>query len=65
MTELPDNLCEMDVEAFLNMREWLINALEAKGALITDTGIGMGEADVGIKLLGMPYSISIKPRSIK
>jgi len=55
-------LAEMDVEAFMNMRDWLDAALTAAGAEITDGGIGAGRADTGFILEGMPFSVSLKPR---
>ena len=62
MSDTP--LEEMDLEAFLNIRDWLEKALVDNGAIITDGGMGMGKADVGILLEEMPFSISIKPRPI-
>lgn len=52
---------EMDTEAFFNMRDWLQQACEAKGAKMTGGGIGMGQADIDIELDGCSYNISIKP----
>lgn len=52
---------EMDIGAFMNMRDWLQSALETKGAKITGGGIGCGQADLQITLDGMPYWVSIKP----
>ena len=57
-------LPEMDVEAFLNIRDWLEKALVAAGAKITDAGVGMGQADLGFQIDGMPYGVSIKPRPL-
>lgn len=57
-----ENVPEMDIEAFLNMRNWLEDAVTAKGARVTDAGIGMGAADLGIELDGWGYSLSIRPR---
>lgn len=54
-------LASMDVEAFLNMRNWLQEALEAKGAKIWGAGIGCGQADVSIDLDGFSYNVSIRP----
>ncbi len=54
-------LQDMDVEAFLNMRKWLEEAVTAKGARLTGGGIGMGQADIQISLDGCDYWISIKP----
>lgn len=55
---------EMDVKAFMNIRTWVEEALEAKGAKVTDAGIGMGRADLGVVIDGAPFSISIRPRPI-
>lgn len=54
-------LASMDVEAFLNMRDWLQRACEAKGAKMTGGGIGCGQADIDIELEGCHYNISIRP----
>lgn len=54
-------LHEMDVEAFWNMRQWLQKAVEAAGAKVTGSGIGMGRADIDIELDGCRYNVSIKP----
>lgn len=62
MSEFGETLEEMDVEAFFNMREWLREAIEAKGAEITDQGIGMGKADIGFELDGAPFFLTIRPR---
>lgn len=53
--------CE-DVEAFFNMRQWLREALEAKGAKQVGAGIGMGQADIDIELEGQKFNVSIRPR---
>ncbi len=50
-----------DAEAFLNMREWLERAVEAKGARVDGGGIGGGAADIDIVLEGHRYNISIRP----
>jgi hypothetical protein len=55
------SLDEMDAESFLNMRDWLTKAVEAKGARRTGGGVGMGQADIDIELDGCRYNISIKP----
>jgi hypothetical protein len=58
-------IADMDVEAFLNIRDWLEQAVKDAGAEVTDGGIGMGQADIGVSVEGMPYGISIKPRPIR
>ncbi len=55
------SLDEMDVQAFINMRDWLTKAVEAQGALSVGGGIGMGQADIDVMLEGCKYNISIKP----
>lgn len=54
-------LDEMDVMAFLNMRDWLTTAVEAKGAKMVGGGCGLGQADIDIELEGCRYNISIRP----
>jgi hypothetical protein len=61
MSDFGENLNEMDVEAFFNMREWLSEALKAKGAKVTGGGIGFGAADLDIELDGAPFFVTIKP----
>lgn len=65
MSEFGETLEEMDVEAFFNMREWLREAIEAKGAEITDQGIGMGKADIGFELGGVPFFLTLRPRTMR
>lgn len=52
---------DMDAEAFFNMRDWLQEALEAKGARKTGGGMGCGQADIDIELEGVHFNVSIKP----
>lgn len=52
---------EMDVQTFLNMRDWLRDACAAKGGKMVGGGVGMGQADIDIELEGCSYNISIKP----
>lgn len=65
MDEFGETLEEMDVEAFMNMRDWLEKAITKAGGRVTDAGVGMGKADIGFTLLGMPYSVEIRPRLVK
>lgn len=51
-----------DVESMLNMRNWLEEAIKAKGAKVTDAGMGMGAADLGFILEGHRFSLVIRPR---
>lgn len=50
-----------DIEALLNLREWLRKALEGNGAKSTGSGIGMGGADLWVELEGYEYFVHIKP----
>lgn len=52
-----------DPETLYNSREWLTEALEAKGARRTGGGIGCGQADIDIILEGVEYHVTIKPIS--
>jgi len=58
-------LGEMDIEAFINIRDWVEKAIEDKGGVITDGGIGMGRADIGFELNGAPFGLQIRPRILK
>ena len=51
----------MDVEAAFNSREWLQCAVESKGAKVTGSGVGCGQADIDIELEGFRFNVSIKP----
>ncbi len=50
-----------DIETMLNMRNWLENALEQAGAKSVGAGMGMGAADVQIKLQGYLFNVQIRP----
>jgi len=52
---------EMDIEAFLGIRDWLEHACVTHGARTTGAGIGFGQADLSIELDGHRYDISIRP----
>lgn len=54
-------LPEMDVEAFLNARDWLTKAVESAGAKFIGGGVGMGQADIDVEMDGCRYNISIRP----
>lgn len=64
MSDFGETLDEMDLEAFLNIRNWMEEAITDKGGTITDAGIGMGRADLGFELEGMIFSVQIKPRPL-
>ncbi len=51
-----------DPESLMNSRDWLEEAITAKGAKIHGSGVGMGRADLDIELEGHEYIVSIKPR---
>lgn len=50
-----------DLEAAINMRDWLKRTLEGAGAQITGSGMGFGAGDLWFKLEGHEYMASIKP----
>lgn len=52
-------------EASYNMREWVREALEAKGAEFTGGGFGAGGSDIDIELEGFEYNIAIRPLNRK
>jgi len=56
---------DMDVEVFMNLRDWLEGCITEKGAKVVDAGIGFGQADIGFILEGMKYRVSIKPLAEK
>ena len=59
--EFGTTLNEMDVEAFINARDWLQKALEAQGAARIGAGVGLGQADIDIELEGARFNVSIRP----
>jgi hypothetical protein len=65
MSEFAEKLYEMDTKELFDMREWFREVIEAKGAKITDQGIGISEADIGFELHGAPFLLTIQPRKIK
>lgn len=58
-----DGLGFTDMEAALNMRDWLERACEAAGGKRVAGGIGFGQADIDIELEGCRFNISIRPLS--
>jgi hypothetical protein len=44
----------------INMRDWVRDACEAKGAKMVGGGIGFGQCDIDIDLDGYRYNLSIK-----
>ena len=64
MNDLPDLILSKDFgdpETLLNSRTWLKSALEAKGAKVSGSGIGCGQADIDIVLEGCKFNVSIRP----
>ncbi len=51
-----------EIEPAFNMRDWVRDAMEAKGAKMVGGGIGCGQADIDIELEGHCYNISIRAR---
>lgn len=51
-----------DTISLINMRKWLQDAIEAKGAKQIGAGMGMGEADIDFILEGCEFNVTIKPR---
>lgn len=52
-----------DMEAAINMRGWLQDACEAKGAKIVGSGYGFGQGDLDLEIEGFRYNVSIRPLS--
>lgn len=50
-----------DVDDLLSIRNWLQYHLEGTGADIIGKGIGMGCADITIKMDGRVFHVSMKP----
>lgn len=51
----------MNARDLLELRDWLQNAVEAQGARMTGGGVGLGAADIEIKLGDRRYEITIRP----
>ncbi len=58
------SLGQMDIDAFYNLREWLREAIVAKGAKPDGSGVGMGQADISFDLDGAKYEVVIRPLPI-
>ena len=54
-----------DWEANYNMRKWVLEALEARGAICIGSGFGACLFDLDIELEGMRYNIQIRPHASK
>lgn len=50
-----------DMEAAINMRQWLQDACEAKGAKVVGSGYGFGQGDLDLEIEGFRYNVSIRP----
>ena len=57
----PANSFNFDAIAAFNIRNWLREACEAKGAKFTGGGVGFGGADLDIEIEGCAFNIFIKP----
>ena len=57
----PEGLGFKDMEAAVNMRDWIQKACEAKGGRMVGCGLGGGQADIDIELEGCRFNISIRP----
>ncbi len=51
---------EVDVEAQFNIRQYVEDALVAKGAKITGKGVGVGGCDLDFEVEGFPFNVWIK-----
>lgn len=51
----------MTFRDLLELRDWLQFAVETQGAQTTAGGVGLGAADIEIKLEGQRYEITIRP----
>ncbi len=65
MSNFGKTLDEMDIEAFLNMRDWFEAAIEKHGGKVIDGGMGFGRADIGVELDGVKFGVQIRPRPIR
>lgn len=50
-----------DLDAAINMRKWLQDAVEYKGAKVVGSGYGFGQGDLDIEIEGHRYNVSIRP----
>ncbi len=64
MSDFGKALNEMDIEAFLNMRDWFETAITKHGGKVIDGGMGVGRADIGVELDGCEFSLQIRPRPV-
>ena len=57
---------KLDMDSLLNIREWVRDAVEAKGAKVTGCGIGvkgiLGMADIDIEIQSYRFNLEITPR---
>ena len=56
---------EVDVEAQFNIRQWVQDALVAKGAKITGAGVGVEGSDLDFEVEGFPFNVWIKHLPLK
>lgn len=50
-----------DVEAMLNLRDWIENILKSNGCTITGSGMGFGGADLWFAHQGAEFFLTVKP----
>jgi hypothetical protein len=50
-----------DMEAAINMRLWLQQACEEKGARVLGSGYGFGAGDLDLEIEGFRYNVAIRP----
>ncbi len=60
---------KLDLDSLFNLREWVREAVEAKGAKVTGAGIGVGGpvgmADIDVEIQGHRFNLEIRPRPIR
>ena len=58
---------KLDLDSLFNIRQWVQDAVEVKGAKVTGAGIGvkhdLGMADIDIEIEGYRFNLEITPRS--
>ncbi len=67
---MPDpEFSKLDIQSLFNMRQWVQEAVEAKGAKVTGAGIGvsgsLGLADIDVEIEGFSFNLEIRPRPLR
>lgn len=62
MDEVAGPLGFQDIEAAVNMRDWLQRACERHGAKVVGGGLGCGQADIEVMIDGCRFDVSIRPQ---